>query len=222
MARSERPVLGPVAILGLGLLDERPMHPYEMVQTTLARQEDRLAKFRAGTLYHAVDRLAGQGLIEVCEVRREGNRPERTVYAITEAGRTALTHNLERILETPDEEYPGLYLALSEAHGLPRQRVIELLGRRIAAMRAELDDVAAMAAEARASGKPEMFVLDLGCRVATLTAQLAWLDDLVDRLRDNRIEWLDDPDSPYRTGSTPPVTGTAGTAAVPDETQTTR
>ncbi|SDU51794.1 PadR family transcriptional regulator [Gordonia westfalica] len=195
--------LGPVAILVLGLLLERPMHPYEMVQTTVARREDRLAKFRAGTLYHAVDRLATNELIEVHEIRREGNRPERTVYAITEQGRRALTENLERILETRPEEYPELYLALSEAHGLPRNRVAELLERRVATMRADLADVEAAVTEIRSRGKPEMFFLDAGCRIATLNAQIAWLDDLVDRLRTHRIEWLDDPDSPYRVPTQP-------------------
>lgn len=195
--------LGPVAILVLGLLLERPMHPYEMVQTTVARREDQLAKFRAGTLYHAVDRLATNELIEVHEIRREGNRPERTVYAITEQGRRALTENLERILETRPEEYPELYLALSEAHGLPRNRVAELLERRVATMRADLADVEAAVTEIRSRGKPEMFFLDAGCRIATLNAQIAWLDDLVDRLRTHRIEWLDDPDSPYRVPTQP-------------------
>ena len=208
--------LGPVAILVLGLLLERPMHPYEMVQTTVARREDRLAKFRAGTLYHAVDRLSENGLIEVHEVRREGNRPERTVYAITGPGREALTENLERILETRPEEYPELYLALSEAHGLPRDRVVELLERRVATMRADLADVEAAVTEFRAHGKPEMFFLDGGCRIATLTAQIDWLDDLVDRLRTHRIDWLDDPDSPYLV-PTQPNPATAPNAAADAE-----
>ncbi|ATD70410.1 MULTISPECIES: PadR family transcriptional regulator [Gordonia] len=208
--------LGPVAILVLGLLLERPMHPYEMVQTTVARREDRLAKFRAGTLYHAVDRLATNELIEVHEIRREGNRPERTVYAITEQGRRALTENLERILETRPEEYPELYLALSEAHGLPRNRVVELLERRVATMRADLADVEVAVAEIRSRGKPEMFFLDEGCRIATLTAQIAWLDDLVDRLRTHRIAWLDDPDSPYRVPTGPNSSPAPNPCTVPD------
>ena len=44
--------LAPIAILILGLLAERPMHPYEMFQTTVERREDRLAKIRPGTMYH--------------------------------------------------------------------------------------------------------------------------------------------------------------------------
>ena len=70
--------LAPQAILVLGLVAERPMHPYEMFQTTIEREEDRLTKIRPGTLYHTVDRLAADGpnelwLTDITEHRtREG------------------------------------------------------------------------------------------------------------------------------------------------------
>ncbi|MDF3285384.1 PadR family transcriptional regulator [Gordonia sp. N1V] len=190
-------VLAPLAVLVLGLLAEQPLHPYEMVQITLERREDRLVKFRPGTLYHTVDRLLGNGLIEVHDVRREGNRPERTVYAITEAGQEALVVNLERILAQHSPEYPELYLALSEAHALPRPRVIELLSARIEAMRADLAQFVDAAEWASGKGIPEMFFLDAGCRIVTLRTQIEWLAGLLGRLESGEIEWLDDPDSPY-------------------------
>lgn len=195
--------LPPLAILVLGLVAERPMHPYEMVQTTVDRQEDRLVKFRPGTLYHTVDRLAGDGLIEVYEVRREGNRPERTVYAITESGRAALSDSLAAILERHPVEYPEFYLALSEAHGLPRDQVVDLLTVRVGRMRDELTAVIDAEATVAAAGKPEMFYLDVGCRIATLRAQIDWLDALIVRMRDHTLEWLDDPGSPYRCPGAP-------------------
>lgn len=189
--------LPPMSILVLGLVAERPMHPYEMVQTTLARREHRVAKFRAGTLYHAVDRLLGSGLIEVHEVKQEGNRPERTVYTVTEAGLQALESSLERILERHPLEYPELHFALSEAHNLPRQRVVELLTERVSAMRVDRDAVQEMFDTAHADGVPEMFYLDLGCRAATLTTQIEWTERLIDRLAADRLDWLDDPGHPY-------------------------
>ncbi|GAC70789.1 PadR family transcriptional regulator [Gordonia soli] len=187
----------PVAILVLGLLAERPMHPYEMFQTTIERREDRLAKFRAGTMYHTVDRLESKGLIEIHEVTRDGNRPERTIYAITDTGRAVLDRSLEIILARHPQEYPELYLALSEAHGLPRQRVVELLTDRLDLMRADLEDQTTAVDDARARGTPEMFYLDAGCRIATLQTQIDWIVDLLDRIRGSEIEWLDDPDSTY-------------------------
>ena len=199
MSDTCRPQLSPVSLLALGLVVERPMHPYEIFQTIVERQEDRLAKIRPGTLYHAVDRLASQGLIEVHEVQREGNRPERTVYAITADGRRVLADSLEQTIASHPVEYPEIYLALSEAHGLPRTLVVELLEKRVAAMRGELDIVVSARDGAAGRGVPEMFYLDVGCRLATLRAQIDWIDDLIERLRSNRIEWLDDPESPYAT-----------------------
>ncbi|MCH5644376.1 MULTISPECIES: PadR family transcriptional regulator [unclassified Gordonia (in: high G+C Gram-positive bacteria)] len=206
--------LPPIAMLILGLLAERPMHPYEMFQTTVERREDRLAKIRPGTMYHSVDRLNSKGLIEIQEVRREGNRPERTVYAITEHGREVLTRSLEQILARHPEEYPELYLALSEAHGLPRARVIELVGERIERMQTELAEYEAAVAVAQACGKPEMFHLDAGCKMATLRTQIDWLTDLVDRMRTSRIAWLDDPDFLTTINGLP-----AGAAADPERAQ---
>ncbi|MFW0797460.1 PadR family transcriptional regulator [Gordonia sp. CPCC 205515] len=198
--------LPPLAVLVLGLVAERPMHPYEMFQTTVERREDRLAKFRPGTMYHTVDRLASQGLIEVYDVQREGNRPERTVYAITDAGRTALGDSLEQILARHPVEYPELYLALSEAHGLPRMRVIDLLGERLDAMRTDLAEIVEATDAARAQGQAEMFYLDAGCRIATMRTQIDWLDDLVDRLKNSTIDWLDDPDFHAKYATSNPET----------------
>lgn len=212
--------LAPQAILVLGLVSERPMHPYEMFQTTIERQEDRLTKVRPGTLYHTVDRLAADGLIEVSEVRKEGNRPQRTVYTITDAGRAALDASLEAILERHPVEYPELYLALSEAHSLPRQRVVELLERRVEAMRADHERIEAAQAAANACGAVEMFYLDVGCRLATLRTQIDWLVDLLERLRHDDIEWIDDPDSTWRSKhAATPSTATPSTTSTAQKVQ---
>ncbi len=205
--------LGPLAVLVLGLLMEKPMHPYEMFQTTVERREDRLCKFRAGTMYHSVDRLAQGGLIEVHGVEREGNRPERTIYAITERGRAVLVESLELILARHPVEYPELYLALSEAHGLPRDRVVELLEERLGRMSGELGELDAARSAMLSLGKPEVFYLDLGCRIATLRAQVDWVDHLIRRLRSNQIEWLDGTGSPWAAQQfTLPADGESSTA----------
>ena len=41
---------------------------------------------KAGSLYHTVERLQRNGLIEVVDTQRDGRRPERTVYGMTQAG----------------------------------------------------------------------------------------------------------------------------------------
>ncbi|NKX50858.1 PadR family transcriptional regulator, partial [Arthrobacter deserti] len=131
--------LTPLGVSALALLAERPMHPYEMYQLLLERWEDRVVKVRPGSLYHTVDRLAGQGYLRATGTRRAGNRPERTTYEITGEGRAILLGHLRELLAVPVNEYPRFPLALSEAHNLPRQTVIELCGQRLGLLRGEAE-----------------------------------------------------------------------------------
>src|SRR5215472_11922304 len=80
----------PIALSVLNLLAERPMHPYEMRQLMRQRHHDRAFQIRESSVYDTVAGLADRGYIEPVEGRREGRRRERTVYAITEAGREEL------------------------------------------------------------------------------------------------------------------------------------
>jgi DNA-binding PadR family transcriptional regulator len=76
--------LTPLGVSVLALLRERPMHGYEMFQTLVARREDRIVKVRPGSLYHVVYRLAQEKLIRQTSTGRAGNRPERTIFEITD------------------------------------------------------------------------------------------------------------------------------------------
>ena len=61
----------------LGLLREAPMHPYEMQRQMHRRHTDDLLALKRGSLYHAINQLQRDGLIEPVEISREGRRPER-------------------------------------------------------------------------------------------------------------------------------------------------
>ena len=80
----------PLGIAVLALLAERPMHPYEMYRLLLERHEDRRVKVRPGSLYHTVDRMAENGLVEAIGTERDGGRPERTTYRVTDTGQQEL------------------------------------------------------------------------------------------------------------------------------------
>ena len=97
------PSLTPLAFAALGLLAEGPTHPYEMFQTMTHRRDGRNVKVRPGTLYHQVGRLVELGLAEIVGTDRAGNRPERTTYAITDDGWTALHDGLVRLIAEPAE-----------------------------------------------------------------------------------------------------------------------
>ena len=76
----------PLALAVLALLFERHMHPYEMAATLKQRHKHESIKLRYGSLYTVIDALLARGYIAAQETTRDGRRPERTVYALTEAG----------------------------------------------------------------------------------------------------------------------------------------
>lgn len=181
--------LTPLAVAALAFLVERPMHPYEMFQLVLKRREDRVVKVSAGSLYRTVEKLDDLGFAEQVGVDREGNRPERTTYRITEAGREALELAVQSMLSTPAVEYPEFTLALSELHVLPRTKAVEALRMRTAELDAEvllLDRSTEIVSE---RDLPEIFWIDLPYRRAVLVAQRDWITATLARLEAGEIPW---------------------------------
>src|SRR3954451_4289124 len=103
----------PLALAVLALLEERPMHPYEMSTTLRERHKEDSIKLNYGSLYSVVASLLKYGLIAVQETVREGNRPERTIYTITRDGRAKMTGWLAELVSTPAREFTGFEAALS-------------------------------------------------------------------------------------------------------------
>jgi DNA-binding PadR family transcriptional regulator len=188
-----KPAPGGLTALGfvvLGLLAERPMHPYEMYQTVIDRQEDRLVKVRPGSLYHTVARLADHQLIRAAGTDRAGNRPERTVYELTKSGRVAQIEWCTEYLGTPVREYPNFAIALHECHNLPREQVVELLRNRIQRQGNEVAQLRAICDWLRDHGIPRRYWVGAEFQQQMLAAEVDWLTGLVDELAADRIPWL--------------------------------
>lgn len=201
-------MLTPLAISALALLSERPMHPYEMHQTLIQRREDRIVKVRPGSLYHAIDKLAELGLVRAARTEREGNRPERTTYEITERGQLALTERVAELIAAPEYEYPSFPLAISEAHNLPRRTVLDVVRRRLAALEARRTEFVDGRRELRDRELPRRYWLDLDYLIAILDAERRWLTQLVADLESGELPWIEngestDPDRDPSASQTP-------------------
>jgi len=180
--------LTPMGVMVLALLREADMHPYEMVRLLRARHDDRLLTITNGTLYHTVSRLQKTGLLDEVGIDRDGNRPERTTYALTDAGRSAVITWVQR--ELPRVDRPAEFrIALAEAHNLERDDVVELLGDR----RSALVDEHAMHRDglvtAHAEGVPAQVLVEIERQEVLLEAELRWLDALLTRLDGDELPW---------------------------------
>ncbi|ANF31777.1 transcriptional regulator [Leifsonia xyli] len=181
--------LTPLAVAALALLAEGPSHPYEMYQTLVLRSEDRLVKVRPGSLYHTVDRLARHGLVRATGTEREGNRPERTTYAITDEGTLALNERVAEIIATPVNEYPEFPLGLGESHNLPLETVVALLRKRIGLIRADIAVLDEAIRTMRAKELPAKYWVDVRYQRAMAEADAATLEALIHDLDSGVLSW---------------------------------
>jgi DNA-binding PadR family transcriptional regulator len=216
-----RPVSNPLALAVLVTLCERSMHPYEMATTMRSRGKERSIRLNYGSLYTVVGNLARHGLIEAMGAGREGRRPERTVYRITEAGRKELDDWMAELVAVPVKEYPQFEAALSELPVLSPGRALELLRDRIRALEEAIAD--SRAELLGLTWLPRLFMLEAEYHVAMREAELRWVRGLVAEFEDRTFPGLDGWQHVHDTGelppefsSHPPGEAPAGDASGPD------
>lgn len=198
---SSRDRSNPLALAVLALLFERPMHPYEMAATLKHRHKHESIKLRYGTLYTVIDLLTSRGLVRPKETSRDGKRPERTVYALTPAGREALRNWMRDLVAQPAKEFLQFEAALSLLPVLPPDEAIELLRER--ALRLSENHAQLLTLVGQLSGKtldevaqpeqelsapllgqkfPAIFLVETEYRLAVLQAEINFINDLVRRV----------------------------------------
>jgi DNA-binding PadR family transcriptional regulator len=166
MARS-----GPVLtrLLILWLLSEAPGHGYRIKKIL----DDEGLRFwfpiETGSIYAVLRSLVKGGFVTVEGIEREGQRPERTRYAITRDGREHLAELLARAWRELRSPADPFQLALAARSELTEAEVERLLGERIDALRDRIADLDQLARSAPASAMVE--------RERVLTeAELAWAE----------------------------------------------
>ncbi|MEV0651171.1 PadR family transcriptional regulator [Phytomonospora sp. NPDC050363] len=185
--KPKRKVTNLLALAVLSYLVREPMHPYELSRALRDNGDARSVKFNHGSLYMVVGQLAKAGLITEAGTSRDGGRPERTVYELTDAGRTELRNWMRDLIGHPEHEYPHFVAALSLIGVLPPDEVVELLGQR----RVRLD---ALKAEARAAIESAgevhpLFLVEEEYRLALLDAESRFIEGFVDRIVDPVDGW---------------------------------
>ncbi len=178
-----------LALAVLAYLSRAPMHPYELSRTLRDNGDARSIKFNHGSLYMVVQQLDRAGFITEQETSREGQRPERTVYALTEAGRDELHDWLRELVEEPQHEYPHFVAALSLIAALPPSEVLTLLRRRLTRLAEQRAETRAIIDDTLAQGVPELFLIEEEYRLALLDAESSFVERFIGQITDPDAGW---------------------------------
>ena len=181
--------IGPLAVAVLGLLLERPRHPYDIAYTMQSRHMHEHIKLSMGTLYHVVEQLQRLGWISPTETAREGRRPERTIYEVTPEGHRHLLDRVRQLVAEPTREYSAFEAGLAFLHQLPRDEAVSLLRRRAAALREQIELWDYALERLRAGGLGRLALIEAELVQDTRQFQRDWALRVADDIETGALEW---------------------------------
>ncbi|HEY4455439.1 MAG TPA: helix-turn-helix transcriptional regulator [Pseudonocardiaceae bacterium] len=187
LGKADRDLVG-LTVLALLIQGER--HTYDMHRQMIDTHKDFVTGLPR-SMYHAVERLSRDGLIEAGSTMREGGRPERTLYRLTDAGRADLRARVRRLVETPDPDTTLFVAALSFVGCLPVAEASAALSTRAAVlddtanqMRAHLDTLGARL--------PRLLLIEVEYALGRAVQERDWVLALVADLDSGALAWPDD------------------------------
>jgi DNA-binding PadR family transcriptional regulator len=174
----------------LGLLQESPMHGYELRKQLTTKLGAIRAAISYGSLYPTLRRLQTAGWIVEAAAKEEGEVPPlttrrgRVVYQITAEGKERFQDLLAQAgPETYDDAGFGVHFAFfARTDSATRLRILEGRRRRVEERREGLRDVLGRAAE-----RLDAYTLELqrhGLEAAE--REVRWLEELIANERDGR------------------------------------
>src|SRR6266566_2609420 len=185
----ESELLSPLALPTFDLSVGRPMHPYEMASTMRARHHDEFIRLNFGTLYHSVEVLERNGWILPGEREKEGKRPERTIYKLTESGREVLTTTLGELLRQPRKEYPHFAAGLMFMHHLTAKQAAAHLHERAGMLDVTIGKFQAVLQELLRQGVTRLALIEVEHKIAMLDAERNWVRELEREIDEGKLEW---------------------------------
>ncbi len=181
----------PLALAVLVTLYEKPMHPYEVAQTLRQRAKQESVRLNYGSLYAVVEGLEKRGLIAARETVREGKRPERTIYEITDDGAREMIDWMTELIGLPSKEYPKFMAGLSFLAALAPDDALVALRARADALGFLLAQIRGGMQVAHDMGLPRLFGLESEYEEQQMVAELHFVNGLIKDIASGDLEGLD-------------------------------
>ena len=175
----------PVVLAALGALLERPMHAYQLAGVLAGRG----VPANRGSLYDTLQAMTRVGWTEPQQAQRDGGRPQRTPYALTQAGRAELARRLDAQVREPRREFPEFLGAVSHLGVLGPERAAGALTERAGRLAALIAETQRRLDEALAGNVPRLFVIDAEYALALLNAERDWVLAAADDVTSGRLAW---------------------------------
>ncbi|MBB4703140.1 PadR family transcriptional regulator [Sphaerisporangium siamense] len=173
----------PLILRLLGLLVEQPKHQYALAVALNDRYPYLNAK--SGSVYTLVRSLEAAGWVAPTGVEQMGNRPARTVYALTDQGWEVFKERVRRQIREAKVTTSAFVDALAYLGALDRDEAPHVLRER----QESLVERIAELAQAGDPDLPEITMIEVDFVMHQLRAEAEWIRDLIARIDNGELAW---------------------------------
>jgi len=162
-------------LLLLGLLFDQNMYGYQITEV-IKSHLSLFANMKKPTAYYALDKMEKSGYI-TSSVEREGNRPERHVYQITQEGKDRFFELLRENLGSFFRIYYADDIGITFLSKLPASEVNKLLSQKREKAKHVLEEM-----ESGTLAHPEHMSYAIEHITRHLEADILWLDSVLSEM----------------------------------------
>ncbi|MFH8571840.1 hypothetical protein [Streptomyces sp. NPDC017993] len=175
---------GPLTLLTLGLLLERPMTVQELVDTARERAADSPVGARTPT-----EREFASATVELRHAALTSGHPTPggDAHALTARGRADFAHRVRALLATADEPQPPFHTAVGYLGAMEREAAVAGLRARVVALRERAARIDATLAGG--SGIPRLFLIENEYARHMCGAELNWVDGILEEIGSGALTW---------------------------------
>jgi DNA-binding PadR family transcriptional regulator len=183
----------------LGLVQwMQPVHGYDVRRELLSWNADKWANVQPGSIYHALRKLAEEGLLREVATEQVGARPARTTYEITDKGaaefQSLLRNNWWNLACAPDP----FMAAFSFLPALPPEEASAALRNRATQLRAGVAQLQAAQKAEWLDNKPPYVSWMWELTIDRSEAEIGWCERTATRIESGET---------YMPPSVPPFPG---------------
>jgi len=173
-------------LLIMGLLLDRPMHGYELAETLNAPRAGRWLSLGRTSIYYSLNRLERNELVTK-HVERHGEKPERTVYSMTDAGRAAFFEAIDDSLRVPEKPVTEFDVAIYHSGRLEPDAIRAAIEDRLRRVNELAEGATEAIAENEAQGSLSARPM-FEHRLAILAAEAGFLRRLLDVFSEQQFD----------------------------------
>ncbi len=161
----------------------QPVHGYDVRRELLSWEADQWASVAPGSIYHALKKLAEEGLLDEVATEQVGARPARTTYRTTQKGDQEFQELLRKYWWEYAQPLDSFQAAVAFVPAMPRDEAVAALRNRARMLRANADRLrAAVDSDWMRTAKPTHVGWMLERSIVLMEAEIPWCEHIVEQI----------------------------------------